>query len=152
MIKLKKPSLGFILIAISFVCTVVAFILFLSTYDVFSYELNRWALTCSVLAIWGLLFLGVNTLIKGENPVWTFIIYAVIVFLLTYAVIQFIKPCLSPIGIYFTVKNMGDTATNEIGVPRALITTGFYLVSIICCTISSFVKSTNSKEVDDENI
>ena len=148
MLKLKKPGISFIFIVLALILTVAAFILFISTYNVFSYEINRWAVTCSILSIWGLVFLSINTLIKGEKQFWTMCIYPIIVFLLTYAVLQFIKPCLSPIGIYFTVKNMGDTATSEIGVPRAIITTVLFLLAIISSIVAALL-SKKDKEVSN---
>lgn len=142
--KLKKPGIGFIFLVVSFIGTLISLILFISTYNVFKYELNRWAFSCLVLSLWGLLFLIVNNLIKGEHPFWQNIIYPIIAFLLVFSFTEFINPCLSPIGIYFTVHNMGDTATNDIGVPRSLITCGFYLISIISILVASFTKA--SKE------
>lgn len=147
MIKIRKPGISFIFVALTLIFTIVSFSLFISTYNVFSYEINRWAVTGFVLSIWGLVFLLVNMLFKGESPFWTMFIYPIVIFLLTYAVLQFIKPCLSPIGIYFTVKNMGDTATNAIGVPRALATTVFTVISILLCAVAGgFSKA--KKEVD----
>jgi hypothetical protein len=46
---------------------------------------------------------------------------------------------------------MGDTATNEIGVPRALITAGFYLVSIILTIVASFLTSKEVKGGEHEH-
>ena len=140
MLKLKKPSIGWILLIIAFISSIVSLILFISTYNVFKYELNRWAFTCLILSIWGIGFLLVNGLIKGEYPFWQGVIYPLLAFLLTFSLIEFINPCLSPIGIYFTVHNMGDTATNDIGVPRSLITCAFYGISIISVLIASFMK------------
>ena len=139
--KINKPRLGMILLLISLICTIVGFILFVSTYNVFKYELNRWCITCLVFSIWFLLFMIINKLIKGENLYLQNMMYPVVVFLIVFATIEFINPCLSPIGIYFTVHNMGDTATNDIGVPRAIITTCFLLVGALTCLISSFMNS-----------
>lgn len=142
MLKIKKIKVGFILNVLSLILTLIALFLFLSTYEVFSFQINRWAVTCSILAIWGLLFLTINSLFKGEKQFWTSLIYPIIVVLITYAALQFIKPCLSPIAIFFTVRNMGDTATYEIGVPRAIITAVLYILALILSVVSSFMAST----------
>ncbi len=139
MTKLKKPSIGWYFLLASFLCCIVAFALFLSTYSVFRYETNRWAVSCMILSIWGLLFLLVNTLWKGDYPSFCNVIYGVVTFLILFAFTQFINPCLSPIGIYFTVHNMGDVATNAIGVPRAIIASVFFILATCCTMIAAFL-------------
>ena len=148
MLKLNKIKSGFITMLISLTFSIAAFIMFLSTYQVFRYEINRWTFSCIIIAMWLMIFLLINSLIKGDKPFWTSALNMVIVFLLTYSFLEFINPCLSPIGIYFTVHNMGDTATNAIGVPRSLICAGCYLISIIMSIVSSFLTFSSKKEVE----
>ena len=57
MLKMKKPTITTYLLIVSLITLVCAFIFFLSTYEVFSYEINRWSVSCSILATW---FLGFN--------------------------------------------------------------------------------------------
>ncbi len=138
--KLKKPGVGFILLSLSLVFIIVAFILFLKTYAIFEYDTNRWAITASILAIWFLVFILVNSLFKGDNPFWIVLIYGIITFLLTFAVVKFISPCFAPIGIYFTVI-MGNVEQILAGVPRALAGAACYLVSILLILVASFLPS-----------
>ena len=138
MTKMKKPGIGFILLSLSLVCVIVAFVLYLKTYSIFEYDTNRWGISCTILAIWFLLFININGLFKGEKPFWTSIIYGVVISLLVVAVTQFINPCLAPMGIYFTVI-MGNVEQILAGVPRAIAGAVFYVVAIVLILVSSFL-------------
>ncbi len=142
--KLQTPSIGFFSAAAAFVFAIVATILFFNTYAVGGYTLSRWAVTCSIIAVWLLAFLSINTLLVGEKPFWTNILYGVVAFLLTYGLLQFLQPCLTPIGFAFGSSdlNMGDSALNKVVAVQAVITAVFYLLAIIGTIVSSFVAST----------
>lgn len=137
-LKLNKPFVGFFLMAVALVFTFVAFIMSFKVYNIFGYATNRWAVFLSFAALWFALFLMVNSLIAGEKPFWTSLLYVAVCIALTFAAILFIQPCLAPIGIYFTVGNMGDVEANAAGVPRAIATTVLYVVALLCMVASAF--------------
>ena len=149
MIKLKKPHAGFYLLAVSFVFAVVAFIMYFLTFNAFHYSTDRWVTGLTLIAFWSILFLLISSLISGDDPFYVDIFYVIAAFCLTIATIKFLIPCLSPIGIYFTVHNMGDVEANAIGVPRSIVCVVFFVLSIICLLVSAFFKST-VKEADKQ--
>ena len=155
MLKIKKPGLAFVFICLALVFSVVAFALFLSTYSVGGYTLNRWAVACSVLAIWLLIMLACNMLLRGDKPVWTGIIYALAAFLLVYGMMQFIQPCLTPIGFVFGAGdlNMGDTALNKVVANYSIVTAVFYVLAAGCTVATAFMsadKSFGSKKAEPD--
>ncbi len=135
--RIKRMHVGFYLMVIAFACTIAAMITYTQTYNVFGYKFNRWVFLMTFLAMWCMLFMLVNTFIVGDKPKWVSYLYIVISFTLVLSVVQFINPCLSPIGIYFTV-NMGNMDVNKIGVPKAILTAIFYMIAIFCNLIASF--------------
>ena len=143
----KKIGVGFILTLVALVASVGALGMFLYTYNVFGYTLNRWAFSFTLLACWLLLFLVVNTFLAGGEPYWTRYAYTFICFFLLYAALAFIKPCLSPIGIYFTVHDMGDVETNAVGVPASLATAALYLVAFFLSTVAAFMGTAADKKL-----
>jgi hypothetical protein len=90
------------------------------------------------IAIWGLAFMCINTLIVGEKPFWVSYINVLTPFLILLSAILFISPCLSPIGIYFTVGNMGNVEANAVGVPSVIRGVIFYMIGIIALIVSAF--------------
>jgi uncharacterized membrane protein len=132
-------------LTVSFFLTVVALLLTLAgcflaykTYTVFKYTVDRWMVVAAVVAVWAMAFLVVNTLLRGEKPFALTALYAVAVFCLVVAICIFIKPCLSPIGIYFTVHNMGDVETNAVGVPMSIATAAVLLLAVFSLLFASF--------------
>lgn len=149
-LRLKTPHVGFYLIALSFVLTFVAFIMTFRVYNIFGYRINRWVIFTSVAALWLMGFFLVNALFTGDKQFWVAPIYAVICILLVFAAILFIQLCLAPIGIYFTVNNMGDVEANALGVPRAIAATVLYVVALLCVTVASFFPmAAKQKEVQE---
>jgi len=146
MLKIKRLRAGFYLNALSLVACIVAMIMFLYTYGVFSYQINRWVFTMTFIAVWGLAFMCINTLIVGEKPFWVSYINVLTPFLILLSAILFISPCLSPIGIYFTVGNMGDVETNAVGVPAAITTAIIYVVALLLNVVASFFKLAKEDE------
>lgn len=141
MIKFKRLNVGFYITLLSFISAVVSLIMFMATYSVFKYSFNRWVFFMTFLSIWAMGFMLVNTFLVGDKPFWVSYVYVLISVMLVLSLVKFINPCLSPIGIYFTVHNMGDVETNAIGVPYSLVTAGFYLVAIISNLVASFLPS-----------
>ena len=145
MIKIQNLKIGFYLTAISLICCIAAMIAFFFTYNVFSYQFNRWVFFMTFLAIWGLAFMCVNTVLVGEKPFWVSYVHVLASLLIMLSAILFIRPCLSPIGIYFTVHNMGDVETNAVGVPASIVTAALYIVALICNVVASFLTSVKEK-------
>ena len=137
-LEIKKPFVGFFLMAVTLVLTLVAFIMSFKVYRIFGYALNRWAVFLSFAALWFTAFLIVNALLVGEKPFWASLIYVAVCVALTFAAILFIQPCLAPMGIYFTVGNMGDVEANAAGVPRTIVTVALYVVALLCMVASAF--------------
>lgn len=147
MIKMKRLGVGFYFAAVSLIFTAAALAMFLRTYNVFGYVINRWALFMTLLTLWCLLFRTMNTLFVGEKPFWASYVHVLVSLFLVFSLLLVIKPCLSPIGIYFTVHNMGDVETNAIGVPASIVTAACYLLAIVCNLIAAFSSSERKKAV-----
>lgn len=128
-ITVKKPSVGLYLTFAVLALAVAALILYIRVYGIFAYSFNRWVFFMTFAACWLLSFYAVNSVLAGDNPVWASCVPVIVPFLLLLSGLLFISPCLSPIGIYFTVHNMGDVATMEAGVPPAIVTAGLYVLS-----------------------
>lgn len=142
--KIKLPGIGFYFSAAALVFSVAGMCLFLVTYNVGGYTLSRWALTCSVLAVWLLLFITVNMFIKGDKPFWCSLLFVLAVFLLTYGLLKFIQPCLTPIGFVFGASdlNMGDTALNKVVAYYSVATAAFYVLSVLSILAAAFLPET----------
>lgn len=149
-IKIKKPSVGFWLLVGGLVLSVVAFILYFMTYNALGYSQDYWVIAMMVIAFWSLACLLVNGLLAGNRPFFMDVFYTIAVFCLVVATIKFLTPCLSPIGIYFTVQNMGDVEANAIGVPRCIAGVTLYVIAISLVIAASFINlSSNKRTVHD---
>lgn len=144
-IELRKPGVGFILLACSLVFTIVGFILYQSTFNVFSYQPSKQVIIYTIITIWGLLYLLINGLISGNKPYIGNIFYLINCFSLLLAFSYLLIPCLSQIAVFFTV-NMGDMETYALGVPRCIAGCVFFALAMIFNVISSFFNITK-KEV-----
>ncbi len=136
-LQIKKPFVGFYLLACSLLFTIIGFALYFATFRTFDYQDDRWVIALTIISLYSILFLMINGLLAGDQPFWTGIFHLVITFALVISFANFLIPCLSPIGIYFTV-NMGDMETYAIGVPRCLAGVAFYVLAILCNVVSSF--------------
>ena len=145
-IRVYKPLGGFILLAIGLMFAIVAFALYFATYGALGYSHDYWVIAMVVIALWSFVCLLVNGLLAGNKPFFLDFFYVILAFTLTYATIRFITPCLSPIGIYFTVHNMGDVEANALGVPRAIAAVVFFLLTIVCLRVASFIKLMQEKK------
>lgn len=153
MIKLKKPSVGFYLLIAAFVLSIVAFVFYFLTYSALGYSQNRWVIGMMIVCFWSFICLLAHALLGDGKPFWMDIFYIFAVFGLTISTILFLTPCLSPIGIYFTVGNMGDVEANAIGVPRCIAGVVFYILAIICAITAAFFNLTSAnKEVQTDEI
>jgi len=134
-----KLGAGFILTAISFILTIVGFILYFTAINAMEYEADRFVVALTIMALWSLIFLIVNSLFVNDKPFWSSIFYIVITFTLFLGFSFFLSSFLSPIGVYFTV-NMGDMEKYALGVPRCLAGVICYVLAIITNVVSSFFK------------
>ena len=140
-LKLRIPGVGFILLALAFIFTIVGFVLYFQTFDIFHYQQSKITIATTIISLWGMLFLIINALFKGDNPDAFNVFYLINAFALVFAFSYFLIPCLSPIGIYFTV-NMGDMETYALGVPRCITGCVFYVLAMILNVCASFFKPT----------
>ena len=147
--KIKKPSIGFWLVTASFLLSIVAFVLYFMTYSALGYNQEYWVIAMMIFAFWSFACLLVNGILVGNKPFFMDVFYALATFALVFATIKFITPCLSPIGIYFTVHNMGDVEANAIGVPRAIAGVVLYLLAIVCVVVASFMNLSKKEAVND---
>ena len=147
--EFKIPFVGFFLMAVALILTFVAFIMSFKVYTIFGYATNRWAVTLSFAALWLTAFLIANSLIAGEKPFVISLFYVAVCMMLTFAAIMFIQPCLAPMGIYFTVGNMGDVEANAAGVPRAIATVALYVVALLHMVVAAFFPAVIVKEKNE---
>lgn len=145
--KLKKPGIGFYLTVGSLLFAVLAFIMYVVTFSAFHYTTDRWVTALLIIALWCEICLVVNAVLSGDKPFCMDIFYIGGIFALTVCAIKFLIPCLSPIGIYFTVNNMGDVEANALGVPRAIVCLIFFVISIVTLAVASFFNASAKQEV-----
>ncbi len=147
MIKIKAPRAGFYILAAALVLSIVAFIMYSATFDAFHFVSEKWVIALMIIAIWSITCLLINSLLMGNRPMFVDVLYIIAVFALVIAAIKFITPCLSPIGIYFTVHNMGDVEANAIGVPRSIAGIIIFVLAIVCVVVGAFF-GTSKREAD----
>lgn len=139
--KKKRIGAAFPVGVFALVVAVAALVMYFVTYRIGSYTINRWALICTALGIWFVAFLCLNMVIKGDKPAWCSIFYVLAVFLLTYGLLRFLQPCLTPIGFAFGASdlNMGDTQLNKTVAYFSVATAALYIVSVFCIILAAFL-------------
>lgn len=147
--KIYRPGVGFYLTAASLVLAIAAFVLYGMTFSAFGYDTERWVVALMTIALWGYACILVNGLLFGNARAATDIMYVIDAFCVTLALIKFLIPCLSPIGIYFTVHNMGDVERNAIGVPRSIVGVVFFVLTIVTLVTSAFFSISSRKHEAD---
>lgn len=140
-LKIKKPGVGFYLLAASMLFTVIGFCYFFSSYDVFGFVYSRTVIALTVLALWSMTVLLASALYNGERPLWLAAFYLITVFGLAVSAVEFIKPGLGNIATYFTV-NMGDMETYAVAVPQTITGVVMYVVAAVLAIASSFFRIT----------
>jgi len=130
-----KSSKFWLLIS-SLIMIIVGFCLYFLTFNVFHYNQDRYVISLTIIAIWCVVLSILNMLLI-KKPLNLDLFNLITPFALMIAMGKFLIPCLSPIGIYFTV-NMGDMATYALGVPRCISGVAFYILAITLNVISSF--------------
>jgi len=150
--RIRRLSIGLVLVIISLICTVIGFIYYGLTFSAFKYEADKNLITCSVVAIWLFMILIFVGLFDDNQPWFISIIYVVMPFLIMFSAIKLLTPSLQAIGIYFSVGGMGDVETNAVAVPRCIAGLVFYAIALITCIASSFFRlGKNSKEKEPKN-
>ena len=150
MLKIKKAGVGFYLLILSFVFGILGLIWYESTYSILRFTDDRLSIAMTIISLWLIGFLIADTLLTGNNPFFSRIFYGLAVFMLTYSLLRLLTPCLTPIGIYFTVGNMGDVETNKIAVPKSILATVFYAVSIIALLICGILGTIRKERAPKE--
>ena len=140
-LKIKKPGIGFYLLAASMLFTVIGFCYFFSSYDVFGFVYSRTVIALTVLALWSMIVLLASALYNGERPLWLAAFYLIIVFGLAVSAVEFIKPGLGNIATYFAV-NMGDMETYAVAVPQTITGVAMYAVAAVLAIAASFFRIT----------
>lgn len=140
-LKIKKPGVGFYLLAASMLFTVIGFCYFFSSYNVFGFVYSRTVIALTVLALWSMTVLLASALYNGERPLWLAAFYLITVFGLAVSAVEFIKPGLGNIATYFTV-NMGDMETYAVAVPQTITGVVMYVVAAVLAIASSFFRIT----------
>ncbi len=151
MLKIKRAGVGFYLLILSFVFGILGFIWYMSTYSVFRYSEDRLSITLTLISLWFIAFLIGDTLFTGKNPTFSKMFYGIAIFMMTYSLIRLLTPCLSPIGIYFTVGNMGDVETNKIAVPKCILGTIFFAISIVTLLVAGILGTTRKEKKSEES-
>lgn len=137
--KSKVNVFATILIVLSLVGSIYAFIMHNLTFDAFNYNVDYWVIALTIIAVWSIIMLLVQRIWFKDTVLLFDIFYLIAAFSLFLGALLFLKPCLSPIGIYFTVNNMGDVEANALGVPRCISTMIGYGASLLCLIVASFL-------------
>ncbi len=119
------------------IMVVIGYANYFHTMSAFSFPVDRWVMLLSISAIVLLVFSIINSVLMADQFGSVFLICAVVVMLIL-AVCLYLSPCLSPIGIYFTVGNMGNVEANAVGVPSVIRGVIFYMIGIIAIIVSAF--------------
>lgn len=135
LVKSLRPAL-FLLIA-ALVLSIVGFVNYFHTMSAFDYPVDRWVIVLTGFAFALIAFQIVNALLMGDQFGNVFPLCASIV-LLILAAVAYVSPCLSNIGIYFTVGNMSNVETNAVGVPSVIRGMIFYVVAGVCLIVGAF--------------
>lgn len=146
MIKIAKLRAGFYILAAALLLSIAAFVVYNLTFDAFHYVTDRWIVALMIIVIWSIVCLLISSLFMGDKPLYIDALYIIAMFALVIAFIKFLTPCLSPIGIYFTVHNMGDVEANAIGVPRSIVGIVIYVLAIICLVVGAFFGRSKNEE------
>lgn len=131
---------GSVLTLVALVFTAAGYAVYFHTMAAFGYPIDRFVIVFSVFSLLFLSFLFLNGVIVGDRT-GTFVLYALVAVFLTLALCRYLSPCLSNIGIYFTVGNMGDVEANAVGVPSCIRGVAFYLVATLSTVASGFFRT-----------
>ncbi len=145
MLSIKKPAVGFYLAAAALIVFITAFCFSIATFNIFASETDKWVIAMNVLGIWLLVCILANSFFMGEKFTLISLFYGAAMMCAIIALFKLLIPCLSPIGVYFTV-NMGDRETQAKIVSKCLPGVALYVVSIVLLIVSSFMKISKGGE------
>lgn len=145
MMNFRKISVGTYLLFVAFLLLSAAFVMHFLTFSAFNYQADKWVIALSAIALWSVAFLLFERLF-GYRFFAADVFFPIAAFATVLALLKFLIPCLSPIGIYFTVHNMGDVEANAIGVPRSIVTIVLYLVGAVLLLVSAFLNRSKDGE------
>ena len=134
-VKGLRPAIYLQVVAL--IMVIIAYGNYFHTMSAFMFPVDRWVMVMSVSAIILLSFSIINSLLMAEQFGSIFVTCAMVVMLIL-SVCLYLTPCLSPIGIYFTVGNMGNVEANAVGVPSVIRGVIFYMIGIIALIVSAF--------------
>ena len=134
---LKSLRPAFFLLLAALALAIVGFVNYFHTMSAFDYPVDRWVIVLTCFAFVLIFFHLVNGALMGDQFGNVFLSCAAIV-LLVLAAVAYLSPCLSNIGIYFTVGNMGNVEANAVGVPSAICGVAFYVASVLCLVVGAF--------------
>lgn len=146
-IKWLRPGAGTILLLASLVLLCVGFGFYFACFDALGYQQDRFVIAFSIIAMWIILALIVTDYIDAERPIYVTAVGLFYCFLVLFAFSRVLIPCLSPIGILFTV-NMGDKEAFALGVPRCFASCGCYALSALTFLLSYFFRGFQRKEAN----
>lgn len=144
-IKLQIPRVGFILLALSLIFTIIGYCYYQYTFEVFNYQPSKLIIAMTIISVWSTISLLVNSLFFSDKHSFFDVFYLINVVAVILSFAYLLMPCLSPIGVYFTV-NMGDMETYSKGVPSCITGCVFYVLSAIITIVASFFVPTKGKE------
>jgi len=142
--KFPIPFVGLIAYIISLGLLVVGYILAISTFQVFEYDIDRFVIVLPILAIWIIVVQVVMSFLGKEKSLLVVLEIAYCVLVL-FTLSKTLIPFLTNIATYYTVT-MGDMETFAIGVPRCITACVLMVVSCIFFIIGSFFKMVKGNE------
>ena len=134
-LKSLRPAL-FLFIA-ALVLAIVGFVNYFHTMSAFDYPVDRWVIVFTAFAFALIAFQIVNAVLMGDQFGSVFPLCAAVV-LLVLAAVAYLSPCLSNIGIYFTVGNMGNVEADAVGVPSVILGVSLCVASVVCLIVAAF--------------
>ena len=143
--KRRLPFVGFYLYALALTVLVVAYIMAISTFKVFSYDVDRFVIILPIFAMWIIILQITMSFFDTNQPVWFNAIDLAFCVLVLFTFAKTLIPFLTNIATFFTV-NMGDVKTFAIGVPRCIASCVLLVVSCIIFIVGSFFKIFTERE------
>ena len=147
--KLPIPFVGLFANIIALGLLIVGYILSISTFHVFEYDVDRFVIVLPLLAMWIIIVQTVMSFIDKDKPVWTNVIEVAYCVLVLFAFAKTLIPFLTNIATFYTVT-MGDMETFAIGVPRCITACVLMVVSCVFFIIGSYFKIVINRNKEDD--
>ena len=146
--KLPIPFVGLFANIIALGLLIAGYILSISTFHVFEYDVDRFVIVLPLLAMWIIIVQTVMSFIDKDKPVWTNVIEVAYCVLVLFAFAKTLIPFLTNIATFYTVT-MGDMETFAIGVPRCITACVLMVVSCVFFIIGSYFKIVINRNKED---